>query len=94
MRFKLDMVAMQETKCGGVKTNKTIKRLWFYKNLRIKACGFLIDIWLMRNIDDLQITFVKQNQHFLHVNISDGNKQNWLLIVVYASHRDMERMDT
>lgn len=71
-RYEMDMVGLQETGCGGIKANNTIEKLGFYKNMRIEARGFARGIWLIWNIYGLQITLVKENQHFLHVNLSDG----------------------
>lgn len=84
---------LKKIRSNEVNANNTTKRLRFCKNAAIEACGFARGIWLMGNRDDLLIILVQENQHFLHVNDSDGNNQSWLLTMAYSAI-EMERRET
>lgn len=47
----------------------------------------------MWNINDLNITQIQENPHYIHVKVSHGNNHNWVLAVVYASLREEERRE-
>lgn len=59
-----------------------------------EARGFSGGIWLMWNRLDIQIHVIQNDFHFLHMQVSEKDKDPWLLTVVYASPRESERQDT
>ncbi|WJX23885.1 hypothetical protein P8452_13067 [Trifolium repens] len=88
------MVALQETRCSGNTARKTIKSLGFKHHIVAEARGFSGGIWLMWNRSDIQVQLIKNNFHFLHVQVVEKDVDPWILTVVYASPRDNERNDT
>ncbi|KAK2356470.1 hypothetical protein QL285_093800 [Trifolium repens] len=91
---KVDIVALQEPRCSGSTAKKTIKKLGFKNYVMAEARGFSGGIWLMWNRSDIQIQLIKNDFHFLHVQVSEKEMEPWLLTVVYASPRENERQDT
>jgi len=91
---KVDIVALQEPRYSGNVALRTIKSLGFKKFLLSEARGFSGGIWLLWNRTDLQIQLIRNDSHFLHVQVKDKDNDPWLLTVVYASPRDHERGDT
>jgi exonuclease III len=91
---KVDLVALQETRCSGIVARNTIKNLGFKYSLLAEARGFSGGIWLMWNRTDIKIHLIKTDFHFLHVQVQEGNMEPWQLTVVYASPREHERSDT
>ncbi|XP_045791653.1 uncharacterized protein LOC123886374 [Trifolium pratense] len=91
---KVDIVALQETRCSGTTAKKTIKKLGFKNHVMAEAIGFYGGIWLMWNRSDIQVQLIQNDFHFLHVQVSEKDMEPWLLTVVYASPRENERQDT
>jgi len=91
---KVDLVALQETRCSGNIARNTIKKLGFKYFLLAEARGFSGGIWLMWNRMDIKVQLIKTNFHFLHVQVTERDLEPWLLTVVYASPREIERSDT
>lgn len=91
---KVDVVALQETRCSGNVARKAIKKLGFKNYIVSEAQGFSGGIWLLWNRQDIQFEVIQNNFHFIHVQVREQGVDPWLLTVVYASPRENERDTT
>jgi exonuclease III len=91
---KVDVVALQETRCSGIVARKAIKRLGFKNHIVSEAHGFSGGIWLLWNRQDVQFEVIQNDFHFIHVKVKEKDNDPWFLTVVYASPRENERAAT
>jgi hypothetical protein len=68
---KVDLVALQETRCSGNIARNTIKKLGFKYFLLEEARGFSGGIWVMWNRLDIKVDLIKTNFQFLHVQVKE-----------------------
>ncbi|KAL4298891.1 hypothetical protein AHAS_Ahas17G0046200 [Arachis hypogaea] len=91
-QFKPDLVAIQETKCGGEVAKRSIQNCGFNFHLTVDAQGFSGGIWLLWNNPNFHIQEISRHNQALHVQIENG-MEHWNLTVVYASPQETKRRE-
>lgn len=45
----------------------------------------------MWNSESIKVDVLQRNTHFIHVRVSENINESWILTIVYASPKEIER---
>ena len=81
-----------ETRVGGDKAKEIIDRLPFDGAIRAETIGYASGIWLLWNSDRVTVMQLASMEQEIHVEVKVlPSNLSWILSVVYASPRIVER---
>lgn len=83
-RFKLDFLALVETRQSGNSADEIGKKFGFDRHERVEATGYAGGIWCFWRNDKLVVQVVGKHNQFIHLRMqADG--MTWLFTIVYGS---------
>ncbi|KAK4265131.1 hypothetical protein QN277_026221 [Acacia crassicarpa] len=83
--YKLDFLAILETRSDMIKTERRIRSLGFNNYSFIAAKGYSGGIWCLWEQGSRKVEVVEQQKQFIHFSVKDVRRKQWFLTVVYAS---------
>ena len=83
--YKLDFLAIFETRSNAVKADRRIRQLGFSKYSFTAADGYSGGIWCLWEEVSMRVEVMKQHKQFMHLQITNSKQEKWFLTVVYAS---------
>ena len=88
----LAMLVVMETRVGGDKAREITDRLPFDGAVHTGTIGYAGGLWLLWNLDGVEITPLMSMKQEIHVTVKVRNSNlDWLFTAVYASPRSAER---
>ena len=90
-QYKLDFLAILETRANASKTERIIRQLGFSKFTFSAAEGYSGGIWCLWEEGSLTIEVIDRQKQFMHLCIVTAKKEKWFLTVVYASPNHIYR---
>lgn len=88
---KPDIIVVMETRCGGPKAEKIIKKIGFDDFVKVDAIGFSGGIWVLwRN--PIQVFVSVIDDQFIHMKVAH-DCEVWWLTAVYANPMEIKKAD-
>ncbi|XP_028773913.1 uncharacterized protein LOC114730965 [Neltuma alba] len=83
-RYRVDFLALFETKCGGPKATRRCQKLGFDKFDTVDAIGYRGGLWFAWNEGKFSATIIKKADQYIHVLAKNGDEKIYITYV-YAS---------
>ncbi|KAI9086148.1 hypothetical protein K1719_031869 [Acacia pycnantha] len=89
-RYRLDMMIILEPRISGRLASKVIKNWGFKHSVRLEAVGFSGGIWLLWELDEIQVDVRVMDEQFIHCKLKFRGEE-MLLTAVYAQPNEQRR---
>ena len=85
------MVVLLEPQISGIKAELLICFLKFHHSYRVEALGYSGGIWILWN-DNWSVWILINHKQYVHLNVWDDCRCNFLFIVIYGNPQARSRM--
>ena len=83
-KYKVDIVLLFETRCGGMKAKKIISKMGFNGSYVVDAQGFSGGLWVLWRDESWAVSIIGSSEQCVHLSF-DHNGEKCLVSAVYAS---------
>ncbi|KAG8635731.1 hypothetical protein MANES_16G058825v8 [Manihot esculenta] len=83
--YKIDVIALLETRVSGSQADKICKDLGFEHWLRVEAFGFSGGIWVCWNNNGFELEVLNTHPQFINCKIKPTWGSPWIVSFVYGS---------
>lgn len=90
---KPDILTLHEPRVGGAGAQEVIRNLGFKHQIIVEARGFSGGIWILWNSSVINISQIQAHEQFFNVRVQESSFSLWILTVIYASPRAVERYE-
>lgn len=89
--FRPILIVLLEPKISGEVANVICKKIGKNRWGRSKADGFSGGVWLVWNVEDIEVSIKHAHKFFTHIMLMLLGGRKWELTTMYASHNASER---
>ena len=83
--YKVDFVALLETRCSGRKASEIVSKLGFKYADRVDAERFKGGIWILWSDKFNNVEVLIKHSQFIHLKVINSDNTEWFFTVVYAN---------